>query len=424
VRALVLHAADRADEAKTWLDTARRRHAAVEYRLLIRKFGDDGLPNQLSLDLVRHVLREACRKVAGETFRDDQWRAGPRIWGEIQFGRLDRARAAIAAMGPIDPADPDLLAARGFLRGLLGDREAARADREAALRIAPDHPLARLGRGREALADRPEAAAEDLVAVLKGLPDLRTHDADRQIIDDLLAPSDRAFRRAVELRPADLQLWTARGRYLAWNGRWAEAAEAYAKGLGDRPLFIDWEEYAGALVLAGDLAGYRRLCARLAELAPSPAGGKGPWGPDGGLQTAVQAVNLHPDSGVDPKVSSGWTSTLLSRDGNNAFMQYGAGAAANRAGKPDQALRHIRHSMSLLYLWPARELNYYQMAIAHARLGEADEARRWFDLAEAGRTAKFVAPRPATVPANLYANVIIEAEVFRREAEGLMSGKK
>ena len=64
------------------------------------------------------------------------------------------------------------------------------------------------------------------------------------------------------------------------------------------------------------------------------------------------------------------------------------------------------------------------MAIAHARLGEANKARRWLTLAEAGRSAKFVAPRPATVPAHLYANVIIEAEIFRREAEGLISGKK
>jgi tetratricopeptide (TPR) repeat protein len=424
VRALVLHAADRADEAKPWLATARRRHAAVEHRILIRKFGDEGLPNQLFLDLVRHVLREACRKVAGETFRDDQWRACPRVWGEIQYGRPDRARAAIDGMGPIDPADADLLAARGYLRGLLGDREVARADLEAALRIDPDHLLARLGRGTAALADRPEAAAEDLVAVLKQLPDLRTMDADRLVIDNLLAPADAAFQRAVRLRPADLQLWTARGRYLAWNGRWAEAAEAYAKGMGDRPLFIDWEEYAGALVLAGDLAGYRRLCARLVEVVRSPAGAKGPWGEDGAMQIAAQMVILHPDSGVDPKVYLGWTDALVSRNGNSPFVQFAAGATAHRAGKPDQALGHIRRSMGLLPLWDARELFYYQMAVAHARLGEADEARRWFDLAESGRAAKFVAPRPATVPAHLYANVIIEAEVFRREAEGLVLGKK
>jgi serine/threonine protein kinase/tetratricopeptide (TPR) repeat protein len=312
IRALVLHRLGRRDDAKRALEQARRWYGAWEFQILIRPAGrgseyeDEGV-NPLMVDLVRLVLREACSELAGEAFRIDQWRAVRRAWGEANFDRKDRARAEVDKVGLIDRNDADLLAARAFLLAQVGDTGRANADCEAALRIEPDHLLARYARGRLALAEgRAADAAKDLVRVLAQLPDLRTMEADRFIVDGLLASSDAAFQRAVELRPKDPQLWVARGRYLAWKERWEEAAEAYRRGVESQPIYYDWIEYGCALILAGDLDGYRQLCAKLGSRLKSPDGRKGIPGGDDPVYVAVRLAALHPNSGIDPKVMMDW----------------------------------------------------------------------------------------------------------------------
>ena len=241
------------------------------------------------------------------------------------------------------PAIPEgnaaLHAVRGHVWGLLGEAEKAKSDREIALRLDPKNSLVHRDRGLAALKEgRPEDAASDLVVALASLSENRDLGAPRNQIDGPLAASDAAFRRAVALRPDDPQLWVARGRYLAWQGRWKEAADAYARGVEKRPIHVDWIEYADVLVLAGDLDGYRALCRRVAERVAAPDGLKGGvWDEGDAMALAARVAYAHPDSGLDPKLVLGWVEKADSLHPNWLRIRLALGIALYRAGEPNKA---------------------------------------------------------------------------------------
>jgi serine/threonine protein kinase/tetratricopeptide (TPR) repeat protein len=433
IRALVLQHLGREEDAKRALEQAQRSYTLQEFRILIRPvgalgiglLGDGAMPNTLAVDFVRIVLREASSEVAGKTFQPDQWNAVRRAWGEAHFGQNDRARAELDKVGPIDPNDADLLAARALILSQSGDAEKADADCDAALRIDPDHLLARYQRGRRFLAQgRDTAAAEDLVRVLARSRDIRKMQADRFLIDGFLASSDAAFQRAIELRPKDPQLWVARGRYLAWHEHWKEAAEAYARGVEVQPLYFDWIEYGCVLILAGDLDGYRQLCTKLTVRMKSADRDKGI--PDGGdaFYVAVQLATLHPDSGVDPKVMAEWASAAWGPAPNYFAACLAAGMVRERSGETERAAELFRHSLQLLPLWFGLDLNWYGLAIAAGRLGQAEEARYWLDRAESSLGSQLRLARNApTVPPGYYLYGLLEARVRSREAQALLARK-
>jgi tetratricopeptide (TPR) repeat protein len=443
IRALVLHRLGRREDAKRALEQARRGYAILESRVLMRPVEPESfediphtLPNTLTVDLVRIFLREACSEVTGDTFRVDQWNTLRRAWGEANFGRKDRARAELDKVGPIDPKDAGLLAARAFVLSQIGDDERAKADYDAALRINPDQLLACYARGRRALAEgRHAAAAEELVHMLAQLLDSRTPHADRFIIDDrtphadrfiidgLLASSDVAFKKAVELRPKDLQLWVARGRYLAWHERWKEAAEAYSRGVEPQPLFFDWVDYGCALVLAGDLDGYRQLCSKLALRMQSADRNKGiPTWVDP-VRIALLVATLRPDSGIDPQVMRNWMTTGWGQTRiDYAFQCSAAGMAREREGNFEKAVALFSESLRLTPLWSSRDLNWYGLAIVKGRLGQLDEARHWFSQAEASFGFKLrMAREEPNVPAGYWLCDHLLAQVLSREARALLA---
>jgi serine/threonine protein kinase/tetratricopeptide (TPR) repeat protein len=427
-RALVLHRLGRREEARRALEQALRWYPVLESRVLIQPVGsrilDNELPNTVTLNLLRLFLREACSELTGAAFRVDQWYALRRAWGETNFGRNDRARTALDQAGPIDPNDAGLLAARAFILSRIGDAGRAKEDREAALRIDPDQLLARYDRGRLALAEgRPAAAAEDLVCVLAHLPDDRIPGAARFIVDGLLASSDAAFARAVELRPKDPQLWVARGRYLAWHERWKEAAEAYRRGVESQPIHFDSIEYGCALILADDLEGYRQLCAKMVARLKSPDGRKGVPGEDDSVEIAVEVTALHADSGVDPHVVIDCANAAWGQVPNSMGLCLAAGMARERGGQHEPAITLFRRSIQLYPLWEGRDLNWYGLAIVNGRMGQTEEARYWFDQAEASLESKLrLARSEPTVPPGYWMYGLLEAQVRSKEARGILAG--
>jgi tetratricopeptide (TPR) repeat protein len=424
IRAMALQRLGRGEDARRLLAEARAARDQIGLRIMGQDSPESNF-DRWGWAYLRLLLREAATVIGAEASPGDPWTDLFEAWAEAGYGRHDRARACLERVTSIADADPALHAARGHVRALLGDTEAALADQDVALRLDPTNLLARLDRGRATLArGKPEEAAADLVQVLPHLPDDREVYADRYRVDMLLASSDAAFARAVALRPDDRQLWTARGRYLAWHGRWKEAADAYARGIESRPLFYDCIEYGAALVLIGDHERYDALCARQAEEIAKIKDLKSfPWAADA-YMGAARVFRLWPAPGPDRGSMVKWTDEALELDSGREWVLCQAAAARYRAGRYEEAIELARRSLHETPLWPGSEMNWYVLALSNHGLGHAEVARRWFHKAEAAEARKDrEAARTPYPPVGYYLLEDLDARVLGLEARAVINPK-
>jgi tetratricopeptide (TPR) repeat protein len=328
-------------------------------------------------------------------------------WAESQVGRPDRARAALLRIAPEDAQTAGVRAARAHVLIALGDTDRARQDLEAAFRLEPENVLARITMGRLALAEnRPDAAADDLMRALARWPDSRDELGLRYVIDRLIVTSDAAFARAVALRPGDPQVWVARGRHLAWLGRWKDASDAFAKGITSRPPADDWIEYAAVLVLAGDDAGYRLLCDRIVEHTKK-VGSDRHWFAH---YAAWRISGFSSASGVAPELMVHWIDAARALDPNQTWLENYPGAARLRARNQDAStLRLLNVASEQTHGWHGAGITWYALAIVHRRLGH--DVDSWMaDRNRDATTASTVLPK---LPLRDY----LEAKILEREAK-------
>jgi serine/threonine protein kinase len=425
VRALTLYRQQRFNEARQALAQARMWQSELSLRTLSKPFTARPLadvPFYGHAEL-RIVLVEASAEIEGRPPGHDPWNDILEAWSEAQCGRQDRVRAALGRMGELGNGEASLLAARGHLLSEIGESDRARDDLDSALRLDRDNTLARIDRGRLALTrGDADEAADHLVRALRRLPDDRNLQSERYPIDMLLASSDPAFSRALVLRPEDPQLWVARGRYLAWNGRWKEAAQAYGRAVESRSIFVDWIEFGCVLVLADDLIGYRALCSALARRLETAEGLRSVWDEGETLAIAVRLARLHPEPGIDPARILAWADRAFQRNPRHFGFLYSCASARYRAGEHEQAIALATDSIDSHPLWPGSYLNWYILSLAHHRLGRVEEARRWFNLAEASlRSEERKTQERPTPPFGYYIHDHLEARVIRREARALFA---
>ena len=183
-----------------------------------------------------------------------------------------------------------------------------------------------------------------------------------------------AFTKAVELRPDHVSVWVERGDLHTRLGLWDLAAADYAREmeLREPDTTMRWYQHALLRYYVGDVEGYRQSCRKMDErfrgttkvrfveevlwssvLAP---------GPDADLSRLVE---LSQDF-----VAHFRTSTAL----------YILGTAHYRAGQYEQSVQRLREALAASD-WRNRFLAYPVMAMAHHRLGQADEARTALDEA-------------------------------------------
>jgi tetratricopeptide (TPR) repeat protein len=278
--------------------------------------------------------------------------------------------------------------------------------------------------GKQALKEaRPQEAAESLVRALEPIQDDRRMEAARFEIDGLLASSDEAFAKAAGLRPDDPQLWVARGRYLAWHGRWKEAAEAYGRGVVAQPVWFDWIEYGSVLVLADELDGYQKFCSQMLERVGKPGGFRSVWSAAQTQAMAARVARLHPASGIGTEQILDWADEAALKE-PLAQTYYTAAAARLRAGRYAEAATLAHRSIEELPEWSASDLNWYVLAVAHQKQGHGEEARRWLEKAEVAQAKrKDEAAMTAYPPPGYYLADALEALVLEREARTLLQSK-
>jgi tetratricopeptide (TPR) repeat protein/tRNA A-37 threonylcarbamoyl transferase component Bud32 len=259
-----------------------------------------------------------------------------------------------------------------------------------------------------------------------------------------MGQKDRAregFDRAVGRSPVDERLWRLRAEAaslihrgeplpsfaevrkaidqahtFAGRGKWRRAAAEYAVAVKFFPGYLELcGEYAGALSLAGDQEGYRRVCAdvlhRFAEAADAE-----------NCYLLGRIASLAPGA-AEPAQAVQFAEKGLARYRRiTAWCLHSLAVAHYRAGQYESAVRRSEQSLKDDPAWPGHVVDWLVLAMAHQRLGHADEARQWMDKAVVWidraavglpKDAPFALPVPSWTDR-------LEVHLLRREADGLI----
>ena len=123
-------------------------------------------------------------------------------------------------------------------------------------------------------------------------------------------------------------------------------------------------------MLAADLEGYRGVRNRaLKRFRPNP-------GPRGAY-LAARIIALAPAPTADLDRALDWANQAVAAE-SRAHHLHTLGLVHYRAGRFDEAVHSLTQSMEREPGWPAHVLDWLLLAMAHHRLGHADEARQWF----------------------------------------------
>jgi Flp pilus assembly protein TadD len=209
-----------------------------------------------------------------------------------------------------------------------------------------------------------------------------------------------------------------RAQAYARQGRWKEAAAAFARFFAVQPLDPGGLgfEHAAVLLLSGDQVGYRKLCARMLQRCGQP--GSSPY-------HVARACTLAPDSVKDGAEPGKKAEDNLKRSSNAFWSLTEQGALAYRAGRYDEAATLLERSLKADNKPGRAVLNWVWLSLVEHRRGKAAEARAWLEKA-----TKWLAEHPDGIPVlhddarGLHLDNWLEAQVLHREAEALLRPKK
>jgi tetratricopeptide (TPR) repeat protein len=227
-----------------------------------------------------------------------------------------------------------------------------------------------------------------------------------------------ALARLDQQLPRAPGLWVDRGHCLAEHGKWSQAAAEFTEASQRNPgnlAFADWRAYC--LLAAGDRDGYRRVCADMLQRFARP---EDPHG----TNTAVYTSILIPDSVADFDPLVRLAEQANAKKPKKWSYLDTLGAALYRAGRWQDAIRTYEE-VCALHARGGNSFNWYVMAMAHHRLGHADEARCWLSKAvewQEQATHNDVQDPHMTTPLGWPDRVVLN--LFRREAEAMIVGKE
>jgi tetratricopeptide (TPR) repeat protein len=303
-------------------------------------------------------------------------------------GQLDEA---VAEFRRAIELDPKLAAAHHYLSTCLYDAACA-AVRAAAGQGSEKAPLSepeRAGLHRQAL-DRLRANLELRTKLLQDGQRVGWSLAPWQTDPALASVRDRAaLAKLPDAERAQWQrLWAdvtallaadplEQGRSRAARREWAQAADGYARALkgGSTDDGHFWFEYAALLLLSGDRSGYARACSHLIERCDKAS--------DLRAYHVARACTLAPDAVADVSVPRRLSEKELRDSAREFWSLTEQGALAYRAGRYQESVPLFEQSLQADPKVGRAVLNWLWLALAHQRLGKAEEARRWLGKAQA-----------------------------------------
>jgi tetratricopeptide (TPR) repeat protein len=205
------------------------------------------------------------------------------------------------------------------------------------------------------------------------------------------------------------------GRTYVTFAQWDQAATCYGKATAYPAAdggHVGFEQ-ASVFLLAGDQTGYRRTCSQLLEmygrmqkprgflvartciLAPQPIG-------DLTLAEKAAASELKNNRG-------GWVLTA------SAGLHY-------RAGRYPQAAELLHQCLDEYPAWDGKVLDWLWLALTYHQLGKEIDAKQWLH-----KSTQWLDKHPTLTATEdsvlLHLHDWLEAQVLRREAEALITGK-
>jgi hypothetical protein len=138
----------------------------------------------------------------------------------------------------------------------------------------------------------------------------------------------------------------------------------------------------------------------------------------------ARACTLAPDAVAEASLPGRLAEEELQGAGREFWSLTEQGALAHRAGRFRQAVPLFEQSLQAEPRSGRAVLNWLWLALAHERLGKAEEARRWLRDAQAWLD-QYGDGMPARADAELglHPHNWLEAHVLRREAEALIQPK-
>jgi tetratricopeptide (TPR) repeat protein len=328
--------------------------------------------------------------------------------------RHDKAIADYTKATELNPDYWETWTLRGAEYRSLGQRDKAVADYSRAIKLAPTVAMPwnnrgnlynELGQHQKAIADCSKAIELDpkLIAAWnnRGMAYLGLHQYDKAIADyskaieldprTVEAWNNRAFTyyevhqydkaipdwtKTIELNPRSVPAWTYRGRAYAELGEWQKAASDLAKATELQKNDVSaWYLQAVLSLKLGDGTPYRRVCRVILDSFRAGA-------PDAALFVVWTCV-LAPDAGVESVRVVELAEKLAAQNAKNRSHQTNLGAALYRAGQFKQAALQLDKAAALpADPFQAVEYAWFFLAMAHQRLGHAEEARQWLQKAQ------------------------------------------
>jgi eukaryotic-like serine/threonine-protein kinase len=215
------------------------------------------------------------------------------------------------------------------------------------------------------------------------------------------------LNKLIEKAPDNWLYYARRGQVQGELGHWKEASADFAEVVRRASDKAEaWSLYAVLRLREGDHAGYRRACAALLQQSQAATQAK-----DRIAYLTAWTCVLSADSGIQGKQLVELAKQAVERGPDNPNYLCTLSAALFRAGDLPSAARQLNQAQILHGRRPCvRE--WLWLALVRQRMGDSDEARRWFKKA----TAALAAPDFAALPWVQR----LQLELLRREAEGLV----
>jgi WD40 repeat protein/Flp pilus assembly protein TadD len=180
-----------------------------------------------------------------------------------------------------------------------------------------------------------------------------------------------AYTRILKSRETDAEAWHGRSRVQEHLGKWNEAAADHLRALQLNPHDVPLQcEQAALRVLAGDLAGYRRLCHDMQRDARHTQNA-------GVLRFVAWTLTFSPEREKDSQQAVEWAARVDAAHPGGAEAAHVLAAAHYRAGHFTEADRLLRRTLVQHSDWPSQPLNWLLLGLVCRRQGQEQEARVW-----------------------------------------------